>query len=205
MGRNLICNAAGQGIKEIMWILGPPTPWCMAVPLCSWWAGIEPSDILFDQCWCAHPELYFTCHLRPAGRRQPKKSNCMYGNNDILAEFIWCSIAPSSTWSCKAPKAAAAAAQWQVELQGPQGCSCCPVSLSGAGMKPEWEHHIPVISLVILQCLEISQIYQIRHFLSRDIHHIPGRYFSTEDILPQVTSSKDRYRNHNRINIPGHI
>ena len=70
------------------------------------------------------------------------------------------------------------------ELQGPEGCCSCQVSLSGAGMKPDWDslrvQDFPGITLVILKYLEISQIYQRYLCLSRDI---PGRYFSTEDIL----------------------
>ena len=44
----------------------------------------EPSDVPLDQCRCARPQLYFTCHLRPTGGRQPKKSNYTYIRVDLV-------------------------------------------------------------------------------------------------------------------------
>ena len=48
----------------------------------------DPVDVPLDDCWIARPQLYFTCHLRPANGRQPKASRT-YGEDDIPVELVF--------------------------------------------------------------------------------------------------------------------
>jgi len=48
----------------------------------------DPADVPLDDCWIARPQLYFTCHLRPANGRQPKARRT-YGEDDIPVELVF--------------------------------------------------------------------------------------------------------------------
>jgi len=48
----------------------------------------DPADVPLDDCWIARPQLYFTCHLRPANGRQPKARHT-YGKDDIPVELVF--------------------------------------------------------------------------------------------------------------------
>ena len=60
----------------------------------------HPSDIPLDHCWCARPQLYFTCHLRdraPLSGSSPK--NQITRAVTTPSELIWCSTEPLTPWS----------------------------------------------------------------------------------------------------------
>ena len=49
----------------------------------------EPSDVPLEDCWVVRPPLFFSCHLRPLGGRQPKRSNNTYGLDDIQVQLVF--------------------------------------------------------------------------------------------------------------------
>ena len=48
----------------------------------------EPSDVPLDECWVVSPQLFFSCHLRPMGRRQPKWP-ITYDTDDIQVQLVF--------------------------------------------------------------------------------------------------------------------
>ena len=57
----------------------PPYPYALG----------EPFDVYLDQCWAVRPQLFFSCHLRPMGGRQPKRANYTYGADDIQVQLVF--------------------------------------------------------------------------------------------------------------------
>ena len=49
----------------------------------------EPSDVPLEECWVVRPQLFFTCHLRPKGAREPKRANYTYGPDDIKVALVF--------------------------------------------------------------------------------------------------------------------
>ena len=61
-----------------------------------YYRGPQPSA---GHCWCASPQLFFACYLRPTGLRLPKIISNMYGSDNILADLIFYStFAPLQRW-----------------------------------------------------------------------------------------------------------
>ena len=49
----------------------------------------DPADVPFEDCWYARPQLFFTCHLRPAGARPPKNPSYKIGPDDLLFQLVF--------------------------------------------------------------------------------------------------------------------
>ena len=52
----------------------------------------DPSEVPLEECWLVRPQLFFTCHLRPAGGRPPKQANYTvytHGADDIRADLVF--------------------------------------------------------------------------------------------------------------------
>ena len=49
----------------------------------------EPSNVPLEDCWVVRPQLFFSCHQRPMGGRQPRRSNYMYGPDDIQVYLVF--------------------------------------------------------------------------------------------------------------------
>ena len=61
-------------------IVIPPYPYSIAE---------EIDDVPFDDCWYARPQLFFQCHLRPAGGRPPKNPSYKIGPDDLLFNLLF--------------------------------------------------------------------------------------------------------------------
>jgi hypothetical protein len=46
-------------------------------------------DVPFKDCWYARPQLFFQCHLRPIGGRQPKNQSYKIGPDDLLFNLVF--------------------------------------------------------------------------------------------------------------------
>ncbi len=46
-------------------------------------------DVPFEDCWYAHTQLLFQCHLRPAGGQQPKNQSYKIGPDDLLFNLVF--------------------------------------------------------------------------------------------------------------------
>ncbi len=58
----------------------PPYPYCIQ----------EVNDnVLFEDCWYARPQLFFTCYLRPNGERPPKNWNYSCGPDDLRYHLVF--------------------------------------------------------------------------------------------------------------------
>ena len=49
----------------------------------------EIDDVPFNDCWYARPQLFFQCHLRPAGGRPPKNPSYKIGPDDLLFNLVF--------------------------------------------------------------------------------------------------------------------
>ena len=49
----------------------------------------DPADVPLEDCWYARPQLFFTCHLRPAGGRPPKNPSYRIGPDDLLLNLVF--------------------------------------------------------------------------------------------------------------------
>jgi hypothetical protein len=49
----------------------------------------DPADVPLEDCWYARPQLFFTCNLRPAGGRPPKKPSYRIGPDDLLFHLVF--------------------------------------------------------------------------------------------------------------------
>ena len=49
----------------------------------------DPADVPLEDCWYARPQLFFTCHLRPAGGRPPKNPSYRIGPDDLLFNLVF--------------------------------------------------------------------------------------------------------------------
>ena len=62
-------------------------------------------DVPWEDCWYSSLELFFTCALRPKGRRMPKNSTYKTGPDDKVHSFVIFSIfevAYGGRWSDQA-------------------------------------------------------------------------------------------------------
>ena len=58
----------------------------------------DPSDVPLADCWITHPQLYFSCHLRPENGRQPNPVTRM---GRTTSQLNWYSSAPVRNWPCQ--------------------------------------------------------------------------------------------------------
>ena len=58
----------------------PPYPYCLEE---------DRHSVPLDDCWYARPELFFTCHLRPAHGRLPKNSTYKHGPDDLCYTLVF--------------------------------------------------------------------------------------------------------------------
>ncbi len=49
-------------------------------------------DVLLKDCWYARPQLFFQCHLRPTGGRQPKSQSYKIGPDDLMFNLVFFSM-----------------------------------------------------------------------------------------------------------------
>jgi len=61
-------------------IVVPPFPYSIAK---------EIDYVPFDDCWYAHTQLFFQCHLRPSGGRPPKNPSYKIGPDDLLVNLVF--------------------------------------------------------------------------------------------------------------------
>ena len=48
----------------------------------------DPSEVPLEDCWIARPQLFFTCFLRPADGRPPKRTIDTYGPDDMRVDLV---------------------------------------------------------------------------------------------------------------------
>ena len=58
----------------------PPYPYCIEE---------DRHAVDLEDCWTALPQLFFTCHLCPAGARPPKNSSYKIGPDDLLFQLVF--------------------------------------------------------------------------------------------------------------------
>ena len=46
-------------------------------------------DVPMAECWYAHPQLFFTCNVRPKDCRPPTRANYTHGLDDIRLELMF--------------------------------------------------------------------------------------------------------------------
>jgi hypothetical protein len=49
----------------------------------------DPADVPFEDCWYARPQLFFTCHLCPAGGIPPKNPSYKISPDDMLFQLVF--------------------------------------------------------------------------------------------------------------------
>jgi hypothetical protein len=58
----------------------PPYPYSIAE---------DAADVPWEDMWYARAQLFFTCHLRPTGGRQPKNPSYKIGPDDLLFNLVF--------------------------------------------------------------------------------------------------------------------
>jgi hypothetical protein len=48
----------------------------------------DPTDVPLEECWIASPQLFFTCFLRPADGRRPKRAMDTFCLDDIRVDLV---------------------------------------------------------------------------------------------------------------------
>ncbi len=49
----------------------------------------DTADVPWEDMWYARAQLFFTCHLRPSGGRQPKNPSYKIGPDDLLFNLVF--------------------------------------------------------------------------------------------------------------------
>jgi hypothetical protein len=69
----------GWGVQDTI-VVVPPYPYSITEDI---------DDVPFKDCWCARPQLFFQCYMRPTGGRQPKHWSYKIGPDDLLFNLVF--------------------------------------------------------------------------------------------------------------------
>ncbi len=61
----------------------------LVIPQYPHWIEEEPNDVPLEACWCARPQLLFTCYLCPKGKKAPKNPTNRYCPDDICYHLVF--------------------------------------------------------------------------------------------------------------------
>jgi hypothetical protein len=75
-------------------VVVPPFPYCIEEDL---------HDVPLEDCWCARPQLFFTCVMRPKNGRLPKDKRCHTGPDDIVHTLVFFSTFEELNLPMKGP------------------------------------------------------------------------------------------------------
>jgi hypothetical protein len=77
---NIYIVIEGLGCVQDTIVAIPPYPYSITEDI---------DDVPFKDCWYAHPQLFFQCHLRPTGLWQPKNPSYKIGPDDLLFNLVF--------------------------------------------------------------------------------------------------------------------
>jgi hypothetical protein len=72
----------------------PPYPYCIEE---------DHHDVDLEDCWTAQPQLSFSCHLRPTGRRKPKDWRHKTGPDNLRYYLVFFSTFTELSLPIKGP------------------------------------------------------------------------------------------------------
>ncbi len=77
----LLCSSAA--LEQDTVLVVPPYPYCIEK---------DHNEVALEDCWTALPQLFFSCYLRPMGRRMPKTGCHKTGPDDLRYNLVFFSM-----------------------------------------------------------------------------------------------------------------